>query len=84
MMGDGYPTVVRLPNAAGVKGLRLHGKTLNVQFGEGDAIELTGDALKFLRVPEGFTASKLPDGTPCWNGKLSEGRQLVLEDAVLP
>jgi hypothetical protein len=71
--GDGLPVLGRLPDAAGVTGLRVDGQPIAVRFtGTKPEVELTGKGLQRLRMLEGFVAEPLADGTPRWRGPVPE------------
>lgn len=85
LLGEGLPRIIAVPHAGGVENLPLFGATVDVRFDEkSERLELRGTGLRRLRLPEGFQAGTLPDGSPCWQRKLPLAGPVALQASSSP
>lgn len=73
---EGLPVLIGIPGAKGVSGLRIRGKTLDVNFTAKGQLLLKGSALTLLRCPVGFQKA----GNRQWVGRLPVGKWISLEE----
>lgn len=77
IVGEGLPIIARVPGAKGVRNIRLKSGHIDVLFGADDKVTLSGQGLKKLALPKGFTASE----GPVWQGKVPVGSEIRLEES---
>ncbi|MCE5199976.1 MAG: hypothetical protein ABFD54_00550 [Armatimonadota bacterium] len=77
-MSDGLPALINMPDTSGgVNGVRIFGKSLNIECDKPYNTTLWGTALDQLQMPKGFSRVKSTDGYH-WKGSLEVGGKVSI------